>query len=111
MVSIVATTNKSSRQAPVAFEIARRFEIRLADVVDFNRPAYLHQTLQFDFEDVARDNDFLRMINYAAFQNRVLKGHLDRRQVAFVGLCIIVLPAIFAGDALDGGTPMDSAIK
>ena len=88
--SVSRMEQMARRQAPVAFEIARRFEIRLADVADFNRRAYSHQTLQFDFEDVARDNNFLRMINYAAHQNRVLKGHLDRRQTLIEAIRALV---------------------
>ena len=67
------------RLSPVAFEVAQHFEARLEDVADMSNPQYTLETLQFDFDAVAQDEAFLRLINYAALQNRFVAAHLVSR--------------------------------
>lgn len=69
----------AARLAPVAGEIARHFQAQLENLVDASNPNYTTETLQFDFETVAQDEQLLSRINYAALQNRFQITHLMRR--------------------------------
>ena len=68
------------RLSPVAFEISQRFEAQLENIADIENPNYTTQTLQFDFDAVAQDEAFLRLMNYAALQNRFQASHLLSRR-------------------------------
>jgi hypothetical protein len=67
--------------APVADEVAMRVDIHLPDVEDFSTASWTNETVQFDFNALSQDETFLRQLNHAAFNNRVLKDHLRRRQL------------------------------
>ena len=60
--------------AALDVEIAKRFEFEIPDDERWTR-----DLISYDFEAIAQDEPFLRMLGRALLNNRSLRGHLERR--------------------------------
>ena len=68
-------SQRKSLSSALDFEVAVRFE--------FNEPddgRWTNDLVGYDFDAIARDEPFLRLLGRALLQNRSLRGHLERRE-------------------------------